>query len=139
MSESIDPLLAPPQLTPQAYMAHSSHGSIGPVIGVLAMITFFGAVAVIIGRLCSGRRVMGRVQYDIEGWVETKFAACIDGRVDPLPPPPRPVPHPLPQPQMEAEPPRSSSSSEEETPGESGREERGNGSDRPDNDPRAKV
>ncbi|XP_042494300.1 uncharacterized protein LOC122073741 [Macadamia integrifolia] len=65
---------------------HSNHGSIGAVIAVLALITILGVVAGMIGRLCSGRRVMGHGQYDFEGWVETKCASCIDGRID-LPPP----------------------------------------------------
>ncbi|KAJ4967306.1 hypothetical protein NE237_019155 [Protea cynaroides] len=73
----------------EAYSSHSGHGSIGPVIAVLAVITILGVVAGMIGRLCSGRRVMGHGQYDFEGWVETKCASCIDGSIDP-PPPRRP-------------------------------------------------
>lgn len=78
--------LPPIQTTRQAYPANSGRGSVGPVIGVLALITILGAIAVMIGRLCSGRKVMGHLQYDVEGWVETKCASCIDGRVEPLPP-----------------------------------------------------
>ncbi|CAK9179711.1 unnamed protein product [Ilex paraguariensis] len=77
------------ETTQQHYTAHSGHGSIGPVIAVLAVITILGAIAVMIGRLCSGRRIMGHGQYDLEGWVETKCSSCLDGRVDP--PPPRAV------------------------------------------------
>ncbi|KAL6546080.1 hypothetical protein OROGR_009954 [Orobanche gracilis] len=80
----------PVEMAQQAYRAHSGHGSVGPVIGVLAMITILGVVAVMIGRLCSGRGIRGHGKYDFEGWVETKCASCIDGRVDP-PPPPRMV------------------------------------------------
>lgn len=87
----LDPLQPPPmEMAQQAYTAHSGHGSVGPVIGVLAVITILGAIAVMIGRLCSGRGIRGHAQYDFERWVETKCASCIDGRVDP-PPPPRVV------------------------------------------------
>lgn len=83
----LDPLQPPPmEMAQQAYTAHSGHGSVGPVIGVLAVITILGAIAVMIGRLCSGRGIRGHAQYDFERWVETKCASCIDGRVDPTPP-----------------------------------------------------
>lgn len=82
----------PPVIQEQAYKSHSNHGSVGPVIGVLAVIMVLGAVAVMIGRLCSGRRIMGHGQYDFEGWVETKCSTCIDGR---LGPPPRREPVPV--------------------------------------------
>ncbi|GFQ04738.1 hypothetical protein PHJA_002617800 [Phtheirospermum japonicum] len=75
----------PTQMAQQAYRAHPGHGSVGPVIGVLAVITILGAIAVMIGRLCSGRGIRGHGKYDFEGWVETKCASCIDGRVDPPP------------------------------------------------------
>ncbi|KAL1811946.1 hypothetical protein ACET3Z_022011 [Daucus carota] len=71
--------------TQQAYTSHSGHGSVGPVIGVLAIIIILGALAIMVGRLCSGRRIMGHGQYDFESWVETKCATCLDGRVDPVP------------------------------------------------------
>ncbi|MCD7472731.1 hypothetical protein HAX54_014063 [Datura stramonium] len=78
--------LPPPMfMGQQAYSDRPGHGSVGPVIAVLAVIAVLGAIAVMIGRLCSGRRIMGRGQYDFEGWVETKCASCIDGRVDPTP------------------------------------------------------
>lgn len=85
---ALDPLQQQQQPPPmeigqQVYTSHSGHGSVGPVIGVLAVITILGAIAVVIGRLCSGRGIRGRGQYDFEGWVETKCASCIDGRVDP--------------------------------------------------------
>lgn len=91
------PILEPPPppaaatVTQQAQTSHSGHGSIGPVIGVLAVITVLSAIAIMIGKLCSGRRIMGhRGHYDIEGWAEAKCSSCIDGRVD-HPPPLRPV------------------------------------------------
>ncbi|KAH0732217.1 hypothetical protein KY289_003405 [Solanum tuberosum] len=80
--------LPPPMfMSQQAYSDRPGHGSVGPVIAVLAVIAVLGAIAVMIGRLCSGRKIMGRGQYDFEGWVETKCASCIDGRVDPIPRP----------------------------------------------------
>ncbi|XP_057495438.1 uncharacterized protein LOC130780468 [Actinidia eriantha] len=91
MSTSIEPPPPPLEVTQQAYTTHSGHGSIGPVIGVLAVITILGAIAVMIGRLCSGRRILGHGHYNFEGWVENKCGSCIDGRVDP---PPRPPPLP---------------------------------------------
>ncbi|CAN0922199.1 hypothetical protein LINGRAHAP2_LOCUS32974 [Linum grandiflorum] len=59
-----------------------------------------GIAAVMIGRMCSGRRILGYGQYDIEGWAETKCSTCIDGRITPSPPPPRP-----PTPPAAADPP----------------------------------
>ncbi|KAL2456801.1 uncharacterized protein Fot_56662 [Forsythia ovata] len=96
MSTSDTPLLDPLQqqqpppmvvAAQQASTAHPGHGSVGPVIGVLAVITVLGVIAVMIGRLCSGRRIMGHGRYDFEEWVETKCATCIDGQVFPPPPP----------------------------------------------------
>ncbi|KAL3515246.1 hypothetical protein ACH5RR_022148 [Cinchona calisaya] len=79
----------PPQLLDpfgqqqQAYTAHSGHGSVGPVIAVLAVISILGAIAVMIGRLCSGRGIFGHgPHYDFERWVETKCSSCVDGRVE---------------------------------------------------------
>ncbi|KAL3538900.1 hypothetical protein ACH5RR_002266 [Cinchona calisaya] len=67
----------------QAYTPHSGHGSVGPVIGVLAVIIILCAIAVMIGRLCSGRGIFGHVpHYDFESWVETKCSSCVEGRVD---------------------------------------------------------
>lgn len=98
MSTPLEPQQQPPppplEVTQQAYTSQPGHGSIGPVIGVLAVITILGAIAVMIGRLCSGRRIMGHGQYDFEGWVEAKCGSCIDGRVDPPTPPRRPPPPP---------------------------------------------
>ncbi|KAL2477227.1 uncharacterized protein Fot_46241 [Forsythia ovata] len=94
MSVSTPPILDPLQPPPMAvmaqqaaYTAHSGHGSVGPVIGVLAVITILGALSVMIGRLCSGRRIMGHQGYDFERWVETKCSSCIDGSFNPHPPP----------------------------------------------------
>ncbi|KAL2344852.1 hypothetical protein Fmac_006137 [Flemingia macrophylla] len=82
----------PPLVTQQAYTTHSGHGSVAPVIAVLAVVTVLGVVAGMIGRLCSGRRVMGHGDYDVETWVETKCSSCVDGRIAAPPPPPPPEP-----------------------------------------------
>ncbi|KAE9613587.1 hypothetical protein Lal_00016297 [Lupinus albus] len=81
------------QVTQQKYTTHSGHGSVGPVIAVVAVITVLGVIAGIIGRLCSGHRVMGHGDYDIERWVETKCSSCVDGTIAT---PPRSSP-PLPE------------------------------------------
>ncbi|XP_018811651.1 uncharacterized protein LOC108984223 [Juglans regia] len=90
MSTPIDQLQPPPGLeaTQEAYTAHSGHGSVGPVIAVLAVITILGVIAGMIGRLCSGGRIMGygQGQYDFERWAERKCSSCLDGRLDPPPP-----------------------------------------------------
>ncbi|KAI4298429.1 hypothetical protein L6164_031990 [Bauhinia variegata] len=79
----------PIEVTQQAYTTHTGHGSVGPVIAVLAVITVLGVIAGMIGRLCSGRRIMGHGEYDIESWVETKCSSCVDGRII-VPPAPAP-------------------------------------------------
>ncbi|KAJ8763434.1 hypothetical protein K2173_002317 [Erythroxylum novogranatense] len=78
---------APPVAVVQAYTERGGHGSVGPVIAVLAVITILGVIAGMIGRLCSGRRILGFGEYDLEGWVERKCSSCIDGHVDPPTPP----------------------------------------------------
>lgn len=85
-AEQHQPPPPPPiSITQHAYSSHSGTGSIGPVIAVLAVITILGVVAGVIGRLCSGRRIMGYGQYDFEGWIERKCSSCIDGSVQPPP------------------------------------------------------
>ncbi|XP_020595710.1 uncharacterized protein LOC110035763 [Phalaenopsis equestris] len=69
----------PANAYPSQYHSKDSWGSIGPVIGVLAVITVLGIIAGVIGRLCSGRRIVGLGQYDFQGWIERKCASCIDG------------------------------------------------------------
>ncbi|KAK7283317.1 hypothetical protein RIF29_12751 [Crotalaria pallida] len=66
--------------------ASSEHGSIGPLVGVMVVVIVLGIIAVMIGRLCSGRRIMGYGQYDIESWAESKCSTCIDGRINLSPP-----------------------------------------------------
>ncbi|KAF8405085.1 hypothetical protein HHK36_009982 [Tetracentron sinense] len=91
MSMPLEPQQQIPPPTPMAvtvegYTTRSGHGSVGPVIAVLAVITILGVVAGMIGRLCSGRRIMGHGHYDFQVWVERKCSSCIQGRIDPPPP-----------------------------------------------------
>lgn len=77
----------------QAFTSHPGHGSVGSVIAVLAVIIILAAAAVMVGRLCSGRGIMGHYShYNIENWVETKCSSCIDGSVE-APVPRRVVEH----------------------------------------------
>ena len=74
----------PPPVTvaQQSYNGVSEHDSVGPVVGVLVVVIVLGVIAVMIGRLCTGRRIMGYGQYDIESWAERKCSTCIDGRIN---------------------------------------------------------
>ena len=63
------------QPPPMSVTQHSPHESIGPVIGVLVVVIVLGVIAVMIGRLCSGRRIMGHGQYDVERWAELVLVA----------------------------------------------------------------
>ncbi|GAV69023.1 hypothetical protein CFOL_v3_12524 [Cephalotus follicularis] len=87
---TLQDLQPPPPVTilQQSYNSHSAHGSIGPVIGVLVGIILLSILAAMIGRLCTGRRIMGYGQYDIESWIERRCSPCIDGRINSPPPPP---------------------------------------------------
>lgn len=88
-STVIDQQPPPVAVTQKAYTSYSDHGSVGPLIAVLAIITVLGVIAGMIGRLCTGRQIMGHGQYDFEGWVERKCSTCLDGRIDiPHRPPP---------------------------------------------------
>lgn len=73
----------PPLSIPQQSYNHSSHTSVGPFIGVLVVVILLGILAGMIGRLCSGKTIMGHGQYDIESWAESKCSTCIDGRISP--------------------------------------------------------
>ncbi|KAK8946891.1 hypothetical protein KSP39_PZI006615 [Platanthera zijinensis] len=74
------------------YASHIGRGSIGPLIAVLAVITVFGILAGVVGRLCSGRRIVGLGPYDVEGWIERKCSSCIEARIELTTPPPLPPP-----------------------------------------------
>ncbi|XVF45189.1 hypothetical protein PTKIN_Ptkin02bG0185000 [Pterospermum kingtungense] len=89
MSTPLEQQQQPPLagVSQQVYRARTGHGSVGPVIAVLAVITILGVIAGMIGRLCSGRPIMGHGHYDFEGWVERKCSSCLDGRVEDPPPP----------------------------------------------------
>jgi hypothetical protein len=96
---------APPPPPQPTVVAHRYHGgtSFGPLIVALAMITLLGALAVLMGRVCFGRRTLfGYGRYDLEAWVETKCASCLDGRMDVALPRPRHVPPPPPPPPLAA-------------------------------------
>ncbi|KAJ0087067.1 hypothetical protein Patl1_09028 [Pistacia atlantica] len=102
------------QQPPPLMITHNSHSreeSVGPLIGVMVVIMMLGIVACMIGRLCSGRSLMGYGKYDIERWAESKFSTCIDGTISPPPlPTPSlsdispPTPDPI-QPSMHPNPP----------------------------------
>ncbi|ONK67070.1 uncharacterized protein A4U43_C06F15350 [Asparagus officinalis] len=77
-----------PPAGPSTAVSNGGRGSMGPVIGVLAVILALAVVAAIVGRLCSGRSVFGYGHFDVEGWIERKCASCIDGRIESGPPPP---------------------------------------------------
>ncbi|KAF9668607.1 hypothetical protein SADUNF_Sadunf14G0021200 [Salix dunnii] len=83
MSMPLDQEPPPVSITPQSFSTHSTHTSISPFIAVLVVIMFFGVLAVMVGRLCSGRRIMGYGQFDMESWAEGKCSSCIDGRISP--------------------------------------------------------
>ncbi|KAE8808961.1 hypothetical protein D1007_14381 [Hordeum vulgare] len=53
-------------------------GSYGPVIAMLAVLAVLAALAVAVGRLCFGRRALGRAGgHDLEAWVEQKCGPCV--------------------------------------------------------------
>ncbi|GMH23222.1 hypothetical protein Nepgr_025065 [Nepenthes gracilis] len=79
------PLPPPTTAVQQTYTSHSAaHGSIGPVIGVMAVLVVLCLVAVMIGRLCSGSGIggSGHGEYDMEKWVEINCSSCVDGRIN---------------------------------------------------------
>ncbi|GMH13420.1 hypothetical protein Nepgr_015261 [Nepenthes gracilis] len=96
MSTPTEPLIQPPPpsmfVTQQAYTAQSGHGAVGPVVAVLAVIAILGVIAAMIGRLCTGRSIMGYGQFDVEGWMERKCSSCLDGHVGHPPRPSRALP-----------------------------------------------
>ncbi|CAK7347603.1 unnamed protein product [Dovyalis caffra] len=83
MSMPLNQQTPPVSITPQSFNTHTTHTSIGPVVAVLVVIMVFGVLAVMFGKLCSGRRIMGYGQYDMESWAERKCSSCIDGRLSP--------------------------------------------------------
>lgn len=70
-------------LDQQKSYSNSHDGSIGLVIGVVIGVIIIGIISIVVGRLCSGRRVMGfEGEFDLERWAETKCSSCIDGRLN---------------------------------------------------------
>ncbi|GAB4853957.1 hypothetical protein Ancab_018165 [Ancistrocladus abbreviatus] len=79
---------------PYTDLGHGGGGSVGAVVAVLAVITMLGIIAAMIGRLCSGRSIMGYGHFDVEAWIEAKCSSCVDGHVDTAPSRPRSLPTP---------------------------------------------
>ncbi|KAF4353504.1 hypothetical protein CsatB_008583 [Cannabis sativa] len=77
-------------VSPQQQRVSHGSSSVGPVVGVLVAILILGAMAVMVGRLCSGKRIMGYGNFDLETWAETKCSSCIDGRIQVNTPLPKP-------------------------------------------------
>ncbi|KAM3353271.1 hypothetical protein ACQJBY_024436 [Aegilops geniculata] len=79
----------PPAFPPPQVMAYgvaegtaASSGSYVPVIAMLAVLAVLTAVAVAVGRLCFGRRALGRAGgHDLEAWVELKCGPCVGAGV----------------------------------------------------------
>ncbi|CAN8284428.1 unnamed protein product [Cochlearia groenlandica] len=71
---------------PPPSSGHSS--SVGPFIAVLIIVIFLCILATVIGRLCSGKTIMGYGDYDMERWAETRCSSCIDGHIFPTRPSP---------------------------------------------------
>ncbi|CAJ1973362.1 unnamed protein product [Sphenostylis stenocarpa] len=84
------PMYQQDQPPPVSVTKQSPHESVGPVVGVLVVVIVLGIIAVMIGRLCSGRRIMGHGQLDVESWAERKCSSCIDGKIN-LSQPTRPI------------------------------------------------
>ncbi|GAB2222522.1 hypothetical protein Droror1_Dr00016640 [Drosera rotundifolia] len=81
-STSSPPPPPPPMVVSEqhSYAAvDSNQGSVGPVIGVLVAILILGVVAAMIGRLLSGRSIMGYGgHFDVDAWMDSKFSSCLD-------------------------------------------------------------
>ncbi|KAL5228661.1 hypothetical protein ABZP36_016926 [Zizania latifolia] len=58
-------------------------GSYGPVIAMLAVLAVLAAVAVAVGRLCFGRRMLGQAGggHDLEAWVERTCGPCVGASI----------------------------------------------------------
>lgn len=86
------PSLPALEMTVEGYTTDSDNGSYGPVIAVLAVIVVLCIGSNMVGRLCSGRQIMGRGgNFDIE-LVETQCSSGVDGGIARTPPPPPPPP-----------------------------------------------
>ncbi|KAK4768712.1 hypothetical protein SAY87_003853 [Trapa incisa] len=88
MSSDSFPLNQPPPLAivQPNYTPHTvepqSHSSLVPLVAVLVVVSVLGVVAAVVGRLCTGKRIMGYGhKYDMESWAENKCSSCIDGRI----------------------------------------------------------
>ncbi|KAJ3678118.1 hypothetical protein LUZ60_001921 [Juncus effusus] len=99
MSVPFEEYNPPPAPTVEVHRSNSA-SSFGPLIAVLAVITVLGALAVLVGRICFGRTGFRYGRYDLEAWIETKCASCVDGRIDVALPRPRHVAAAEPPPQV---------------------------------------
>ncbi|MBA0693425.1 hypothetical protein Goari_003799, partial [Gossypium aridum] len=72
------PTVTVPDQQPYHNSQTTTHPSLPPLIGVLLVIIILGIIAGMIGRLCTGRKIMGLGHFDIETWIETKCSSCID-------------------------------------------------------------
>lgn len=76
----------PPPSLPLQHL-HDRKGSYGAAIALVVVILVLAVIAAIAGRLCSGQSIFGFGHFDFEGWIETKCASCIDGRIESHAPP----------------------------------------------------
>ncbi|CAA7019625.1 unnamed protein product [Microthlaspi erraticum] len=72
----------------------SGHSTIGPFIAVLILVIVLCILASVLGRLCSGKTILGYGDYDMERWAESRCSSCIDGHILPHRPSPSPPPRP---------------------------------------------
>ncbi|EOA29063.1 hypothetical protein CARUB_v10025319mg [Capsella rubella] len=85
----------PPPATEVPQHSSSGNTTIGPFIAVFIIVIVLCVLASVIGRLCSGKTILGYGDYDMERWAESRCGSCIDGHIiphhrpSPSPPPPR--------------------------------------------------
>ncbi|XP_010526140.1 PREDICTED: uncharacterized protein LOC104803788 [Tarenaya hassleriana] len=82
--------LQPPPATEHSSSSSAvpSGSSVGPLVAVLVVVAVLCVIAGFVGRICSGKTVMGFGEYDMERWAESRCSSCIDGHIPPPPPPP---------------------------------------------------
>ncbi|KAL1193556.1 hypothetical protein V5N11_025753 [Cardamine amara subsp. amara] len=71
---------------PPATELPQHHAAIGPFIAVFIVVIVLCVLASVIGRLCSGKTILGYGAYDMERWAESRCSSCIDGHIRPSPP-----------------------------------------------------
>ncbi|CAA0372109.1 hypothetical protein AtNW77_Chr2g0245821 [Arabidopsis thaliana] len=75
-------------------VSSAGNSTIGPFIAVFIVVTVLCVLASVIGRLCSGKTILGYGDYDMERWAESRCGSCIDGHIIPHRPSPSPPPPP---------------------------------------------